>query len=578
MNIRGKLRTESAVFLVVLAGILILLNLLSVKFFSRFDLTEDGLFSLSRASINVVSGLEDKLVVKAYFTENLPGRFASLERHVHDLLEEYEQHSGGKMEVRFIDPALIDDDEEREEEEEIAKSLGIQKMPNPDIEKDQATIKEGYRGIAFSYGQQTEAIRAIDSPVGLEYLVTTALKKVTGHKANVGFLVGHGEPEIDPPSEENRPLLPEERLKRGAFRNIRANLEIYNFRQIDTRKGAAQIPPEVDALVIVGPNQQFSDKDIYRLDQYLLAGNSIAVFLAGVDIQVQPSEIPVLPPTYNVIPVDPGLGQLLEHHGIRLNRDLVYDKQSSNFVSKCPPLPLALPRPYPPWPLATAFDEDHAVTFRLGSLTLPYVSPVRVTKEALEDEAREAKELAFSSGNSWIVKGDDAVVEPCEQMESKELESGVPLVAAVSGTFTSFFKGKEIPVEDKPKEGEEQIGAGATKLIEKSRAPGRLIVVGSAGLPLDESLIYVARMDRRQAENNFTFVQNVLDWMTNEDELIAVRMKTVSDPPLEKGHEGAKAAAKWANLIGVPLAFLAFGVVRWRVRAGRRKATKKKAG
>jgi len=565
MNIRGKLRTESAVFLVVLAAILVLLNVLSVRFFTRLDLTHDNLYTLSDASIALVSSLEDKLVVKAYFTENLPGRFASLERHVRDLLEEYQQHSNGKMEVRFIDPAGD------EEEEEVAKSLGIQKMPNPDIEKDQATIKEGYRGIAFSYGQQSESIRAVDSPEGLEYLVTTTLKKVTGHKDNLGFLVGHGEPEIDPPSEEQRPLLPEEKLQRGAYRNIRANLEIYNYRQIDTKGGESEIPPEVDGLVIVGPKQKFTDKELYRLDQFLLSGKSIAIFLTGVDVQVQPAEIPVLPPTYSTQIVDPGLGELLEHYGIQLARDLVFDKQSSNFVAKCPPLPLALPRPYPAWPLATAFEEKHPVTYRLGSLTLPYASPVRVTKAAIEDEARDARELVFSSGASWVVGGESAVVEPCEIGESKQLESGVPLVAAISGTFKSFFAGKELPVDDKPKEAE-GMSVGQTGFMEQSKAPGRLIVVGSSGLPLDESLIYLARMDRRQAESNFTFVQNVLDWMTNSDDLIAVRMKTVSDPPLEKGRDEAKTVAKWANIIGVPLAFLVFGLVRWRVRAGRRRA------
>jgi gliding-associated putative ABC transporter substrate-binding component GldG len=568
MSIRGKLRAESAVFLVLLAFILVVLNLLSVRFFTRFDLTEDNLYTLSDASIALVEDLEDKLVVKAYFTENLPGRFASLERHVRDLLEEYQQHSNGKMEVRFIDPAGD------EEEEEVAKNLGIQKMPNPDIEKDQATIKEGYRGIAFSYGQQTEAIRAVESPVGLEYQVTTALKKVTGHKDNLGFLVGHGEPEIEPPSEEQRPLLPEEKLNRGAYRNIRANLEIYNYRQIDTKAGESEIPPEVDGLVIVGPRDKFTDKELYRLDQFLMAGNSIAIFLAGVDVQVQPAEIPVLPPTYNTTIMDPGLSELLEHYGVHLARDLVFDKQSSNFVAKCPPLPLALPRPYPAWPLATAFDDDHPVTYRLGSLSLPYASPVRVTENAVEDEERDAREIAFSSGNSWVVAGESAVVEPCEITESPNLESGVPLVAAVSGNFESFFAGKELPVEDKPKEGE-ALSVGDQGFLAKSRAPGRLIVVGSSGLPLDESLIYFARTDRRQAENNFTFVQNVLDWMTNEDDLIAVRMKTISDPPLEKGRDEAKAIAKWGNIIGVPLAFLVFGLVRWRVRAGRRKAKSK---
>ena len=213
MNKKFKLRSESIIFILVLVGILVLVNLLSVRFFARADLTRDGVFTLSKASVSLVKDLDDKLVVKAYFTKNLPGRFASLERHVKDMLDEYKQHSREYMTVDFIDP----DEDEEGNEEETAKNLGIRKMPNPDIDKDQTTIKEGYRGIAFSFGSRTEVIRAVESPVGLEYQITTVLKKLLGYKSSMGFVIGHGEPLIEPPSESDRPLMPDEKLKRGAY-------------------------------------------------------------------------------------------------------------------------------------------------------------------------------------------------------------------------------------------------------------------------------------------------------------------------------------------------------------------------
>jgi ABC-type uncharacterized transport system involved in gliding motility auxiliary subunit len=77
-------------------------------------------------------------------------------------------------------------------------------------------------------------------------------------------------------------------------------------------------------------------------------------------------------------------------------------------------------------------------------------------------------------------------------------------------------------------------------------------------------------MDKRQAMGDFTFVQNILDWMTNEEGLIAVRMKTLNDPPIEKAPEAVKAAAKYGNIIGIPLAFILFGLVRWRIRRSKK--------
>ena len=45
-----------------LIGIVIFVNLLSVKFFSRGDLTQNRLFTLSNASVSIVGHLDDKLL------------------------------------------------------------------------------------------------------------------------------------------------------------------------------------------------------------------------------------------------------------------------------------------------------------------------------------------------------------------------------------------------------------------------------------------------------------------------------------------------------------------------------------
>ncbi len=566
MKAKTKIRNESTVFLASLLGILILLNILSVKFFVRGDLTKDNLFTLSKASVSLVENLDDTLVVKGYFTKNLPGRYATLERHVRDLLEEYVQHSGGRMKLAFIDPAGD------EEEEKVAKSLGIQKMANPDIEKDQATVKEGYRGISFSYGENTDVIPAVESEAGLEYRVTSLLKKILGKKEEIGFLVGHGEPEIEPPPDPNQQQMMQDPRSKGAYRSLRTSLDIYNYRQINLKTGTGEIPPEIDALVIAGSAEKLEDRELYAIDQFLLKGGAVALFVDGIRVEVQQGQFPGMPPSYKTSVNDANLRDLLEHHGILVGSNLVMDLQSADFAAKCPPIPIPLPRPYPAWPLITSFGEEHPITYRLGSLTLPYSTTVKVTKEARENKKLKAMEIAFSSGNAWADESKSAVVDPCNIVPSNNLESSIPLAAAASGTFTSFFKGKEIPKDARNKDGKELDVNEASVFIEESKSKGRLVVVGSSGLPADEILSYLARIDRRQAINNFTFVQNVLDWMTNEEDLIAVRMKNVADPPVEKGADQAKTFAKYGNIIGIPLAFVLFGLIRWRVRRSRKNS------
>ena len=95
---------ESALFLVVLAAILVVANVLAVRFFKRADMTARKIYSLSDASRSIAGKLRDRLVVKAYFTENLPAPFNAHARYVRDILEEYAAYWKGKMTIQFIDP------------------------------------------------------------------------------------------------------------------------------------------------------------------------------------------------------------------------------------------------------------------------------------------------------------------------------------------------------------------------------------------------------------------------------------------------------------------------------------------
>jgi ABC-type uncharacterized transport system involved in gliding motility auxiliary subunit len=281
---------------------------------------------------------------------------------------------------------------------------------------------------------------------------------------------------------------------------------------------------------------------------------------------MQQGQFPGMPPQYNTAVNEPKIRNFLEHHGVRIGRNLIMDAQSADFLARCAPIPLPLPRPYPAWPLITSFGEDHPTTFRLGSLTLPYASSVELTQAVRDDKNRKAQEIAFTSGNAWSVDGTGAVVDPCSIVASKDLESSIPLAAAITGKFESYFKNKTLPKQS----GDSSGGALDKTFLDASQQPGRLLVVGSSGLPTDEIIGYLARVDRRQALNNFTFVQNSFDWLTNEDDLIAVRMKTVDDPPLKRTSEGAKIAAKYGNIIGIPFAFILFGLIRWRVRRSKK--------
>src|SRR5512141_292181 len=85
-------------------AILLVLNFIAVRFFARVDLTGQKVFSLSDASKKLVGGLDDKVTVKAYFTEDLPAPYNQTRRTVLDMLNEYRAYAGNNLEYTFINP------------------------------------------------------------------------------------------------------------------------------------------------------------------------------------------------------------------------------------------------------------------------------------------------------------------------------------------------------------------------------------------------------------------------------------------------------------------------------------------
>ena len=75
------------VFLLAGIGSLILLNIIGLRAFFRFDVTRDKTYTLSQASKETMRSLQDPVHVKAYFTEKLPPPYSANARYVRDLLE-----------------------------------------------------------------------------------------------------------------------------------------------------------------------------------------------------------------------------------------------------------------------------------------------------------------------------------------------------------------------------------------------------------------------------------------------------------------------------------------------------------
>lgn len=568
MNKRARAATESIAFLGAVAGILILLNILGVFFFGRVDVTKNKLFSLSDGSKRMVSGLEDKLEITAYFTQNLPPPFNATERYVRDLLEEYQAASSGKVKLRFVNPG------ESEELQQEAEADGVQRVAHQKIENDAVQVVEGYRGIVFNYLGERRAIPAVSGTEGLEYDVTQTIRELAGEKTKIGVLSGHEGPTLAQGLTVLKQLLP-----------------TYDLTEVSAQSA---IDKDLRALLIVAPESPLSDDELRNIDAFVMNGGSLGVFGGTLKIKQDQTDL-------SATAVDTGLNRLLSKWGVHINDEVIGD-------ARCGQAPLRtrfgiqLPVAFPPVPII-AFDEEqakHPVTYRLSQVFMPFGSSLKQTGALNADKDVKLAILANTSKNSWLIEGDNVDLKPRDPREwtMGNKRGPFPLAIAIEGKLPSAFQAEAVSSA-------EGAAPQGPRGPERAAKPVNVLVVGSSGFLRDEFLPPPDRAGQRDINSSVAFGLNAIDWLAQEDALIAIRAKSVEDPMIEvpatlkeaeteiqdaakQGDEaGAQAALdkrkvaledwdqkkaryKLFNIALMPLLLIGFGLVRWQFRKKKR--------
>ena len=178
--------------ILITLAIIILINVLSGRFFVRLDTTQDGRYTLSNATKAILRELDEPVTIKAYFTRKLPPQLYQARQEFNDLLVEYASRSNGMILYEFIDPS------ESDALAEEAQSNGIPPLQVQVRNKDKFEAMVCYMGAVIQMAESApEVIPQINSGMAVEYHLTSAIKKVSiADKPEIAFLQGHGEPGI----------------------------------------------------------------------------------------------------------------------------------------------------------------------------------------------------------------------------------------------------------------------------------------------------------------------------------------------------------------------------------------------
>ena len=171
---------------------LVLLNLilLNVWFYPlqglRVDLTAQKEFTISQTTKDLVSNLQEPLLIRAYLSEKTHPLLTPLIPQIQDMLREYEIASKGRLTAEVVDPL-----KNPEIEQEANQTYGIRPTPFQIAGRNESSIVNAYFDILVRYGDQSvvlglqDLIEVTQSSNGaeaqlknLEYNLTSAIKKV----------------------------------------------------------------------------------------------------------------------------------------------------------------------------------------------------------------------------------------------------------------------------------------------------------------------------------------------------------------------------------------------------------------
>ncbi|WP_199257923.1 Gldg family protein [Paracoccus binzhouensis] len=154
---------------------------------ARADLTQGGRYTLSEATATALSGLEEPLLIRGYFSTQTHPLLSPLVPQLRDLLTEYAVAGGEEVRVEFVNPT------ENPDAEESAAEFGIRPTPFQTASRYSSSVVSSYFDVLVSYGDEYETLgfrdlieikgrSAEDIDVGLanpEYAITSAIRKVT---------------------------------------------------------------------------------------------------------------------------------------------------------------------------------------------------------------------------------------------------------------------------------------------------------------------------------------------------------------------------------------------------------------
>ena len=523
----------SAAGVAVMLAILIVLNFIAGTMRARLDLTQEHAFTLSAGTRAILKKLDTPVTIRFYCTQSESATpetvyLKGYARKVEDLLAEYRQVAGGKLKIEKYDPQPDSD------AEDSARLDGIEPQQLPGADRF-------YLGLAVKCADQMQSIPflAPNRERLLEYDLARAIVRAENpEKVTIGLmspLMVFGMP--------SNPMM-QQMGQQGSqpWALVTELKNDFNVKRVpmDTDK----IDDDIKLLVVLAP-KDVSDKAQFAIDQFIMRGGKLLAFLDAQCLADNRQQNQMMP---NMGGGGSSLDKLLKAWGIQFDTgkvvaDLKYKMQLRGRNNE--------PQEAPAWLGLTsdAINRDDVATSQIDNIWMPLCgaftgTPVTGLKETV---------LLHSSKDSQLVDGMLANFSG-ENIMKEFKPSGVNYALAIrlTGKFKTAFP--DGPPQEKKDEKSDADKKDEKKPEEKKAADWLKETKGDNTVVLfgDTDLLYdpftIRRIDSpfgalQMAMNaNLNLAQNIIEQMTGDNNLIAVRSRATLNRPFTRVKEMEAAA------------------------------------
>lgn len=536
---KNRKQTHYLHLLLVIVAIVVA-NLVSGVYFTRFDLTSEKRYTLSDATKEILSDLDDIVFFRVYLEGEFPAGFKRLRRETKEMLDEF-RALNKKVQYEFINPSASEDANARNDTYRLLVQQGLNPT-NLQVKTktglDQQVI---FPGALLTYRAKEMPLELLDAQINippeavlnnsiqnLEFKFANAIHKLSRKtKPRIAFIEGHGEL-TDRETIDITIALQADYIVERITIDGRVN-SLVNRSLKDSVTEEYLVNPKYAALIIAKPDSVFSGKDKFIIDQYIMYGGKILWLIdpvvASMDsMQMSGSTVAV----ENLLDIQ----DQLFTYGVRLNTDLVMDLNALPIAIRTGQMGGQPQLDFFPWyyfPVVTPVSQ-HPIVRNLNTIKTQFVSSIDILKKANINNTILLKTSPYTRVISVPAVVSLAITR---QQPDERLYPGPPEIIAVllEGRFTSNFKNRIPPSLATAKEIGFKDYSEPTSMIVVSDGD---IIRNQFHIPDGYPLPLGYDQFTRETFGNKEFILNAMNYLTDGPGLISIRSRELKLRLLDK--------------------------------------------